>query len=64
MIGKGIQLSTGFDLNAKAPLDNREWFKTIRERDSLPDINLYNGLRCYVDETKKNYQYIVEPPPL
>lgn len=58
MIGKGIQLSTGFDLNAKAPLDNREWFKTIRERDSLPDINLYNGLKCYVDETKKNYQYI------
>lgn len=57
-IGKGIQLSTGFDLNAKAPLDNREWFKTIRERDSLPDINLYNGLKCYVDETKKNYQYI------
>lgn len=57
-IGKGIQLSTGFDLNAKAPLDNREWFKTIRERDSLPDINLYNGLKCYVDETEKNYQYI------
>ena len=57
-IGKGIQLSTGFDLNAKSPLDNREWFKTIRERDSLPDINLYNGLKCYVDETKKNYQYI------
>ena len=57
-IGKGIQLSTGFDLNAKAPLDNREWFNTIKERDSLPDINLYNGLKCYVDETKKNYQYI------
>ena len=57
-IGKGIQLSTGFDLNAKAPLDNREWFKTIRERDSLPDINLYEGLRCFVEETKHNYQYI------
>ena len=58
MIGKGIQLSTGFDLNAKAPLDNREWFKTIAERDALPDINLYEGLRCFVEETKHNYQYI------
>ena len=58
MIGKGIQLSTGFDLNAKAPLDNREWFKTITERDALPDINLYEGLRCFVEETKHNYQYI------
>lgn len=58
MIGRGIQLSTGFDLNAKAPLDNREWFDSIKERDSLPDINLYNGLKCYVDETEKNYQYL------
>ncbi len=58
MIGKGIQLSTGFDLNAKAPLDNREWFETIEERNSLPDINLYEGLKCFVNSTKKNYQYI------
>lgn len=57
-LGKGIKLSTGFDLNAKSPLDNREWFKTIAERDSLPDINLYEGLMCFVDETKHNYQYI------
>lgn len=58
MIGKGIKLSTGFDLNAKSPLDNREWFKTIAERDALPDINLYEGLKCFVEETKHNYQYI------
>lgn len=57
-LGKGIKLSTGFDLNAKSPLDNREWFKTIAERDALPDINLYEGLMCFVDETKHNYQYI------
>ena len=57
-LGKGIKLSTGFDLNAKSPLDNREWFKTIAERDLLPDINLYEGLMCFVDETKHNYQYI------
>lgn len=57
-IGKGIKLSTGFDLNAQSPLDNREWFSTIEERDSLPNINLYEGLKCFVNETKKNYQYI------
>ena len=55
-LGKGIKLSTGFDLNAKSPLDSREWFKTIAERDALPDINLYVGLRCFVEETKHNYQ--------
>lgn len=57
-LGKGIKLSTGFDLNSQSPLDNREVFETIRERDSLPRINLYEGLHCYVKETKKNYQYI------
>lgn len=57
-MGKGIQLSTGFDLNAKAPLDNRELFNSIKERDSLPDINLYDGLKCFVKETQKNYQYL------
>ena len=58
MIGKGIKLSTGFDLNSQSPLDNREVFETIEERDALPSINLYEGLTCYVKETKENYQYI------
>ena len=58
MIGKGIKLSTGFDLNSQSPLDNREVFETIEERDALPSINLYEGLTCYVKETKKNYQYV------
>lgn len=57
-IGKGIKLSTGFDLNSQSPLDNREVFETIAERDSLPSINLYEGLMCYVKETKENYQYV------
>ena len=55
---KGINLSTGFDLNAKSPLDNRQVFETIAERDALPDINRYEGLFCYVKETQKNYQFI------
>ena len=58
MIGKGIKLSTGFDLNSQSPLDNREVFETIEERDALPNIKLYEGLTCYVKETKENYQYI------
>ena len=58
MIGKGIKLSTGFDLNSQSPLDNREVFETIEERDALPSINLYEGLTYYVKETKENYQYI------
>ena len=58
MIGKGIKLSTGFDLNSQSPWDNREVFETIEERDALPSINLYEGLTCYVKETKENYQYI------
>ena len=33
-------------------------FETIEERDALPSINLYEGLTCYVKETKENYQYI------
>ena len=57
-LGKGINLSTGFDLNAKSPLDNRQVFETIAERDALPDINRYEGLFCYVKETQKNYQFI------
>ena len=51
-IGKGIKLSTGFDLNAKAPLDNRTVFETLNEMNSLPNINLYDGLTCFVKETK------------
>ena len=57
-IGKGIPISTGFDLNSQSPLDNRTIFKTIEERDSLPSINLYEGLECFVEDTKIKYQYL------
>lgn len=46
-VGKGIQLSTGFDVNTAQPLDSRELVNSIEERDAL--INVYNGLRCYVN---------------
>ncbi len=57
-IGKGIPISTGFDLNSQSPLDNRTVFKTIEERDSLPSINLYEGLECFIEDTKVKYQYL------
>ena len=57
-IGKGIPISTGFDLNSQSPLDNRTIFKTIAERDSLPSISLYEGLECFVEDTKAKYQYL------
>ena len=57
MIGRGIKLSTGFDLNSQSPLDNRTIFETIEERDSLPNINLYEGLECFIKNTKQKYVY-------
>ena len=46
-IGKGIQLSTNFDVNTAQPLDSRQLVGSLEERDAL--INVYNGLRCYVN---------------
>ena len=55
--GKGIPLTTGFDLGSTGPLDSR----TVV--DNLDDINNYNpdllypGLLIYVIEENQNYQY-------
>ena len=55
--GKGIPLTTGFDLGTTGPLDSR----TVV--DNLDDINNYNpdllypGLLVYVIEENQNYQY-------
>ncbi len=57
-IGKGIPISTGFDLNSQSPLDNRTVFETVAERDSLPSINLYEGLECFIKNTKARYEYL------
>lgn len=46
-IGKGIQLSTSFDVNTAQPLDSRQLVDSLEERDAL--VNVYNGLRCYVN---------------
>ena len=56
--GKGIKITTGFDLGAKAPLDHRSVVATIAERDALVTGNLaYAGMIVFVEEDKKTYQY-------
>ena len=56
--GNGIKLTTGFDVGAKTPLDNKSVVETIQERDSFVTDNLvYEGLEVYVKETKTKYRY-------
>lgn len=53
--GKGISVGSGFDLGANLPLDNRTVQATLAERDSMPTIQLVEGLLVYVKENKTTY---------
>ena len=53
--GKGISVGSGFDLGANLPLDNRTVQATLADRDSMPTIQLVEGLFVYVKETKTAY---------
>ena len=58
MYGKGIVLTTGFDLGAKTPLDSRSVVNTIAERDAHVSGNrAYAGMSVYVLEDQKEYRY-------
>ena len=58
MYGKGIVLTTGFDLGAKTPLDSRSIVNTIAERDAHVSGNrAYVGMKVYVLEEQKEYRY-------
>ena len=58
MYGKGIVLTTGFDLGAKTPLDSRSVVNTIAERDAHVSGNrAYAGMSVYVLENQKEYRY-------
>ena len=58
MYGKGIVLTTGFDLGAKTPLDSRSVVNTIAERDAHVSGNrAYSGMSVYVLEDQKEYRY-------
>lgn len=50
--GKGIALSCGFDVGAKALLDSREIVANLAELDSIPDIRRADGLKVWVKSEK------------
>lgn len=53
--GKGISVGSGFDLGANLPLDNRTIQATVADRDTMPTIQLVEGLFVYVKENKTAY---------
>lgn len=56
--GKGITVVSGFDLGAQAPVDSRYTVATIADRDAHVTGNrAYEGMLCYVEETKTIYKY-------
>ena len=56
--GKGIKVTSGFDLSAKAPLDNRTVVDTIAERNAhVTNNRAYPGLKVFVNSDKKEYMY-------
>lgn len=56
--GKGIPLTSGFDLSAKSPLDSRLVANTLQERDDNVKFNrAYVGMRVYVISELKEYIY-------
>jgi hypothetical protein len=56
--GTGVPLSTGFDLSSKRPLDSRQCVESIEARDSMADIQKYQGMIVFVESTKLTYQLI------
>lgn len=56
--GKGIPLTSGFDLSAKSPLDSRLVANTLEERDANVTSNrAYVGMKVYVLSEAKEYIY-------
>ena len=56
--GKGIKVTSGFDLSAKGPLDNRTVVDTIAQRDThVTAGRAYAGLKVYVTSQNKEYIY-------
>lgn len=56
--GNGIKLSSGFDLNAQSPLDNRTVATTLEELEAMPEVQRYNGLMVFVESESAYYGLI------
>jgi len=51
----------GFDLQGPEPIDIRDVVDTIIDRDNIPDIKLYTGLKVYVKENDTLYILVGDP---
>lgn len=56
-IGKGITITTGFDLGSNQPLDARTVVDNLNKLEELPDSIIYPGLMVFVIDQNKLYQY-------
>ena len=56
-IGKGITITTGFDLGSNQPLDARTVVDNLNKLKELPDSIIYPGLMVFVIDQNKLYQY-------
>ena len=58
LLGTGITVAGGFDLQAKAPLDSRQTVPVYAGLATLVAGNAcYEGMIVYCEEDKKTYQY-------
>lgn len=55
-----INTSTGFEIGAAKPVDDRFVFQTSAERDAYNRNLLYTGLLCYVVADKQYYTYTAD----
>ena len=54
--GKGISITTGFDLGTDGPLDSRTVVDNLNDINNYNPSLLYPGLLVYVIEENQNYQ--------
>lgn len=56
-MGKGIRITTGFDLATQLPLDSRVVVKNMTDLRAMPKDKIYLGLLVHVVEDNKLYQW-------
>jgi hypothetical protein len=56
-MGKGIRITTGFDLATQLPLDSRIVVKNMTDLRAMPKDKIYLGLLVHVVEDNKLYQW-------
>ena len=56
-MGKGVRITTGFDLETQLPLDSRIVVKNMTDLKAMPKNKIYLGLLVHVIEDNKLYQW-------